>query len=48
MEFSRDKIKSMVFEKGQEKQRVELVARDSGDGLSKKDADIISRHLSDM
>lgn len=46
--FPRDKIKAMVFEQGQDEQRVELVARDSGDGLSKKDADIISRHLSDM
>ena len=46
--FPRDKIKAMVFEQGQEEQRVELVARDSGDGLSKKDVDIISRHLSDM
>lgn len=46
--FPRDKIKAMVFEQGQEEQRVELVARDSGAGLSKKDVDIISRHLSDM
>lgn len=46
--FPRDKIKAMVFEQGQGEQRVKLAARDSSDGLSKKDADIISRHLSDM
>ena len=46
--FSRDKIKAIVFEQEQAEQSIELVARDSGDGLSKKDADIISRHLSDM
>lgn len=46
--FPRDKIKAMVFEQEQEKDPVELAARDNGTELSKKDASIISRHLSDM
>jgi excisionase family DNA binding protein len=46
--FPRDKIKAMVFEQGQEEQRVEPAARDNGDGLSKKDADMISRYSSDL
>ena len=40
--FPRDKIKALVFEQGLDELPVKLAARDSGVGLSKKDADIIS------
>lgn len=46
--FPRDKIKALIFQQNQEEQPVELVARGCKSGLSKKDADIISRHYNDM
>lgn len=46
--FPRDKIKAMVFEQEQDNSPVVHTARDNGKGLSKKDASIISRHLSSI
>jgi len=46
--FSREKIKAMVNQTEQLEQPAGIAARDDGLGLSKEDADIIARHLSDM
>jgi excisionase family DNA binding protein/YgiT-type zinc finger domain-containing protein len=46
--FPRDKIKALVFEQRQEEQPIEFAARSGVAGLSKKDADAISRHLREM
>jgi excisionase family DNA binding protein/YgiT-type zinc finger domain-containing protein len=46
--FPRDKIKELVFKQEKEEQHVQLVARSGKSGLSKKDADVISRHYNDM
>jgi len=46
--FSREKIKAMVNQTEPVEQPAEIAARDGGLGLSKKDADIIARHLKEM
>ena len=46
--FPRDKIKALVFNQGQDEQPIEFAARSSTTGLNKNDADIISKHLTEM